>query len=220
MGYQNNMLHLFNNNYNFKLIVTEEGPKIRNKILNYIYGFIQSIRFIHILFNYLYLTTQVIMFRKKVDYLFIAHHFKYGLFAILMSSLFRIPFIVPILGWAEKELMLKGISNIELFVRLKYEYWVLKKAKCILSPYDLTNKYVKVLKNRNKFLNIDSPIDTNRFKPMPKSEIWRDKLGLANKNIIFTAAPLWGTKGEGIKILLKAFVLLKRTCGDVILLIA
>ena len=163
---------------------------------------------------------QVIKFRKKVDYLFITHHFKYGLFAIFMSLFFKIPFIVPILGWAEKELRLGGISKIELFVRLKYESWVLKKAKYILSSYDLTNEYAKTIKDKNKFLNIDSPIDTNKFKPAPKSDVLKTKLDVDNKKIVLTAAPLWGVKGEGIKILLKAFVLVKKEYSNILLLIA
>jgi len=218
--YQNIMLRIFDENPNFKLIVTDEQPKIRNKFLNYFYEFIQSIHVIHILFDYIYLMLQVIKFRKKVDYLFITHHFKYGLFAIFTSLFFKIPFIVPILGWAEKELRLGGISKIELFIRLKYESWVLKKAKYILSSYDLTNEYAKMIKNKNKFLNIDSPIDTNKFKPAPKSDVLKIKLDIDNKKIVFTAAPLWGVKGEGIKILLKAFVFVKKEYSNILLLIA
>ena len=221
LRYQNNMLRLFDKNSNFKLIVIDEQPKIRNKFLNFIYEFIQSLRFIiHVLFDYMYLMSQMIKFRKKVDYLFITHHFKYGLFAILASLLFKIPFIVPIMGWAEKELRRRGVSKIEMFIRLKYESGVYRKAKYLLSSEDLISEYSRIVKNKNKFMSFYSLIDTNKFRPMPKSKSLVDKLGVNNKKIILTAAPLWGVKGEGIKIILKAFVLIKKDYNNVILLIA
>lgn len=218
--YQNNMLHMFSGSPNFKLVVIDDQAKIRNKLLNCIYEFMQSIRVIHILFEYLYLMPQVIKHRREVDYLFIIHHFKYGLFAVLMSSLFKIPFIVPILGWAEKELRLEGASEIEIFIRLKYQSWIYRKAKYILASDDSIRDYSKIVKNKNKFLRFYSPIDANRFMPMPKSVILGDKLGVSNKKIIFTAVPLWGVKGEGIKMLLNAFVLINKEYNNVMLLIA
>ena len=218
--YQDNMLRMFNESPNFKLIVIDDQAKIRNNFLDYIYKFMQSIQVVHILFEYVYLMLQVIKYRGKVDYLFIIHHFKYGLFAVLMSSLFKIPFIVPILGWAEKELRLGGASEVEIFIRLKYQSWIYGKAKYILASDDSIRSYSKIVKNKNKFLRFYSPIDTNRFMPMPRSEVFGDKLGVGNKKIIFTAAPLWGIKGKGIKTLLNAFVLIKKEYDKVILLIA
>jgi len=217
--FQNTMLHMFNESPNFKLIVIDDQAKIRNKFLNYIYKFMQSRRIIHILFEYMYLMPQVIKYRKKVDYLFIPHPFKYGVFVILISLLLKIPFIVPILGWTEKELRLRGVSETEIFIRLKYESWVYRKAKYLLSSEDLINKYGKNLK-KNKFLSFYSVVDTNIFKPMPKSAILRDKLGVGSKKVIFTAAPLEGVKAEGIKILLEAYVLIRRRYDNVILVIA
>ena len=217
---QKNMLRLFNESPNFRLIVIDDQVKIRNKFLNYIYQFVQSIRVMYILFDYIYLMSQLIKYRKNVDYLFIIHHFKYGLFAVFVSSLFKIPFIVPIMGWHEKEFKLEGASKLEVFVRLKYEYWVLRKAKYVSSSDDLINCYANVIKNKNKFLRFYLPIDTNKFKPEPKSVILKDRLGVNGKKVIFTAAPLEGVKGEGIKILLKAFALVKKERNNVTLLIA
>jgi glycosyltransferase involved in cell wall biosynthesis len=207
-------------NPNFKLIVIDDRHMYGNIFLNHIYEFMQSIRFIHILFEYMSFFFQVVKLKKKADFLFITHHFKYGLFAVLMSSLFKIPFIVPILGWAEMEYKLSGISKIESFIRLKYEFLVLKEAKCILSSYDLIREYSRVVKNKNKFLGFYTLIDTDRFTPMQKSTILSDKLGVGNKKVIFTAAPLWGVKGEGIKMLLNAFTHITNGYNNVILLIA
>jgi len=217
---QRNMLRLFEESPNFKLIVIDDQMKIKNKFLDYIYRLMQSIRVMYILFDYIYLMSQVIRYRKKVDYLFIPHYFKYGLLAILVSSLFKIPFIVPLLAWNEKELRLEGASKVKIFIWLKYEYWVLRKAKCILSSKDLINNYVNIIKNKNKFLRFYFPIDIDKFKPEPKSEVLNDRLGVSGKKVIFTAAPLEGVKGEGIKILLKAFALVKKERNNVTLLIA
>ena len=218
--FQNTVLRMFNESPDFKLIVIDDQAKIRNNFLNYIYEFMQSIRVVHILFEYVYLLLQAIQYRKKVDYLFIIHYFKYGLFAVLMSSLFKIPFIVPTLGWEEKELRLRSASEVEIFIRLKYESWIYRRAKYILASDDEIRGYSKMVKNKNKFLRFYSPIDTNRFMPMPKSGILGDKLGVDKKKSVLTAAPLWGVKGEGIKRLLNAFVLINEDYNNAMLLIA
>lgn len=213
-GYQDIMLRIFNKGPSFKLYIIDEKAK------NRIYQFLQSIRVIHILFDYVYLMPKVIKYRKDVDYLFIPHHFKYGLFAVLVSSLFKIPFIVPIFGYTEIELKLKDVKKIERFIQLKYEYWIFSKAKYLLSSDDLINEYNKIIKNKNKFLSFYCLIDTNKFKPMPKSETLKNDLGIANKKVILTVTGFRHGKGVGLKILLEAFVLIKKEYKNVILLIA
>lgn len=217
---QKNMLRLFNESPNLRLIVIDDQVKIKNKILGYIYRLMQSIPVMYILFDHIYLMSQVIRYRKKVDYLYIPHYFKYGLFAIFVSSLFKIPFIVPIMAWNEKELKLEGASKLKIFIWLKYEYWVLKRAKCILASKDLLDNYSKATKDKNKFLRFYLPIDTNKLKPKSESKVLKDRLKVNGKKVVFTAAPLEGVKGEGIKLLLKAFALVKKERNNVTLLIA
>lgn len=214
------MMQLFEESPNFKLIVIDDQMKIKNKILGYVYRLIPSIPVIHNLFDYIYLIPQVVKHRQKVDYLYIPHYFKYGLLAVFVSSLFKIPFIVPIVAWNENELRLAGASKLRIFIQLKYERWVLRKAKYVSSSDDLIDYYANVIKDKDKFLRFYLPIDTNKFKPEPKSEVLKDRLEVNGKKVIFTAAPLEGVKGEGIKILLSAFALLKKKCDNVILLIA
>ena len=218
--FQNNMLRLFNDSPNFDLFVLDDQAKSRYNLLNGIYESLRSIPFLHILFEYMYVMLKLFQYREKVDYLFIPHPFKYGLFAVLSSSLFNIPFIVPIMGWTEKELRLRGASEIEIFLQLKYQSWVYRKAKYILASDDLIKGNSKIIKDKNKFLSFYSFIDTDSFFPMQKSEFLIDKLNVGNRKIISTAAPLEGVKAEGIKMLLKAFVLIKKEYNNVILLIA
>lgn len=222
LTYQNNLLHVFNESTIFKLIVVDEQAKIRKKFLNKIYTSIQSFRIIKVIFNYLYLSIIIRKWSKRegADYLFIPHYFKYGLLALLMYSLFKIPFIVPILGWNGEEYRLRGASKVEIFIRVKYEYWVLRRAKYILASDDLIKGYGKFIKNKNKFLSIDSPIDVNKFKPMPKYKVLKNKLKVNNKKVILTLTSLGGDKADGLKILLEAFVLVKKDFNKVVLLIA
>lgn len=160
------------------------------------------------------------MYKKDTCYLYIPHTFKYGFLAVLMSSLFKLPFIVPLGGWSEKELILRGVPKAELFLRLKYEKWVLRNAKYVMTSPDLANGYSKVIKNRNKFLYAGLPIDTKKFKPGRKSERLIDELNIGDKKVILTAAPLEGVKGEGVKKLLNAFICVKEKYSNVVLLIA
>jgi glycosyltransferase involved in cell wall biosynthesis len=222
LKFQNSMQRIFSDSPNFKLIVIDDQAKIRYKLLNHIYEFIQSIRVIHILLDYVYLMTQVILYRKNVDYLIISHYFKYGLFAIFVSFFFKIPFIVPILGWGEKEMSLAGIPKIEMSIQLKYESWVYRKAKYILTSDDLIKGYVKIVKNKDKFLSFYSLIDTNVVKPTPKSEVLINRLGVKNKKVILTVASLVPGKPKafGLNILIEAFALVKKEYNDVVLLIA
>ena len=218
--YQNNLLHLFSSSPAFDLNVIDEEPKIRSDFINAVYRSIQSTPLINILFNYIYIMSRAMRYKKDACYLYIPHTFKYGFLAVLMSSLFKLPFIVPLGGWTEKELILRGVPKVELFLQLKYEKWVLRNARYVMTSPDLANGYGKVIKNRNKFLYAGLPIDTNKFKPMRESEDLRNKLKLEGKKIILTAAPLEGVKGDGVKKLVEAFSHVKRECNNVILLVA
>jgi glycosyltransferase involved in cell wall biosynthesis len=217
---QNIMFSIFSGSPEFKLVIMDEQPKSKNTHINNTYNFIQSISIINTFLNYIYLLFQVIKNRKDADYLFLPHPFKYGLFAILVSSLFKIPFIVPILGWEEKELRLRGASQIEIFLRLKYESWLYRKAKYLLASDDLISAYSKIVKNKNKFLSFYSLIDTDRFTPMPKSEILRNKLGVGTKRVILSVTGTQGPKAEGLRMLLEAFTILREDCNNITLLIA
>ena len=218
--YQNSMLYLFKNNPNFKLIIVDDNFEVRSKLLNYLFQSLPASRIIKFLLRYIYLTIQTKKHVKHADYLFIPTYFRYGVLAILISSLFKIPFIVPLLGWEEKELRQRKASKIEIFLKLKYFSLVYRNAKYILTSEDLMKGYSKIIKNKNKFLVNYFPIDTNRFKPGPKSEILKNQLELDNKKVILTAAGLHGVKAEGLKMLIEAFVLIKKEYDNVILLIA
>jgi glycosyltransferase involved in cell wall biosynthesis len=105
---------------------------------------------------------------------------------------------------------------------LKYESWVYRKAKYILTSDDLMNGYVKTVKNKDKFLSFYSLIDTNVVRPTPKSEVLINKLGVKNKKVILTVASLVPGKPKafGLNILIEAFALVKKAYNDVVLLIA
>jgi len=106
---------------------------------------------------------------------------------------------------------------------LKYEIWVYRNAKYLLTSHDLTNVYAKTVKHENKFINIDLPIDTNRFKPTTsKSEILKNKLKVNNKKCILTVTSLAPgmPKEVGLKILIDAFIIIKKEYNNVVLLIA
>jgi glycosyltransferase involved in cell wall biosynthesis len=218
--YQNGMLRLFKNIPNFKLIIVDDDFEVRSKLLNSVFQSILQLCLVKFLLRYLYLATKIRKHIKYVDYLYISTYFRYGLFAILISALFKIPFIVPILGWEEKELRLRGASEIEIFIKLKYESWVYRKAKYILTSEDLMKGYSKIVKDKNKFLIIDSPIDTKIFKPDSKSEVLKNKLKVNNKKVILTATALYGVKANGLKMLIEAFILIRKEYDNVILLIA
>lgn len=218
--YQNSMLHLFENISNFKLIIVDDDFKVRSKLLNYIFQSIPPLRIVKFLLRNVYLAIKIRKHIKHVDYLFIPTYFRYGLFAILISSLFKIPFIVPLIGWEEKELRQRNASKIETFLRLEYSSLVSRNAKYIITSDDLMKSRSKIIKNKNKFLVNHFLIDTNIFKPAPESKTLKSKLRIDNKKIVLTSSLLDGVKADGLEMLIEAFILIKKECDNVILLIA
>ena len=219
-AYQTSMLHLFKNIPNFKLTIVDDDFEGRSKLLNNNFQPIKQLRIIKFLLRYIYLIIKIRKHIKHVDFLFIPTYFRYGLLAISISSLFKIPFIVPLLGWEEEELRQRKASKIETFLKMQYSSLVYRNAKYILTSDDLMKGYSEIIKNKNKFLCIEFPVDVNIFKPSPKSEILKNQLELNNKKNILTTAELDGVKAAGVEKLIEAFILIKKEYDNVILLIA
>jgi glycosyltransferase involved in cell wall biosynthesis len=218
--YQDNILHIISNSPHFRLILLDEEINNENKIINVMYRIANGISILKIGIIYIYLLKNLKNYREKVDYFFIPHHFKYGLLGIIASYLFDLPFITTMLGWSRKELELRRASRIETFIRLKYEEWVLKKARFVLSCDDIIDEYVKIIPKDEKFISLDCPVDLDIFRPIPRSENLIKEFELDNKKVILTVTSLEGVKAEGLKILLKAFIKVKKEYKNVILLIA
>jgi glycosyltransferase involved in cell wall biosynthesis len=219
-AYQNSMLHLFKNIPNFKLTIVDDDFKVRSILVNNIFQSIKQLSILKFLLRYIYLIIKIRKHIRHVDFLFIPTYFRYGLLAISISSLFKIPFIVPLLGWGEEELSQRNASKIETFIKLQYSSLVYRNAKYILTSNDLMKGYSKIIKNKNTFLCIESPVDVNIFTPSPKSESLKNQLELNSKKNILTTAELDGVKAKGVEMLIEAFILIKKEYDNVILLIA
>lgn len=216
--YQNNLLKIFLDIPDIKTVVISEEIHFNNAILNSIFQSLYGKRIVHIITKYIILLPQILKHRDA-KYLFIIDYFKYGLLAVIVSSLFKMSIITCVLGWTEKELRLYKMNELYIYLMLKYELYVYKKAKYILAGKDLLEVYAKKVKDAN-FISLDPPIDTHIFKPIINESTEKIRKKYNNNKLIFTSTSLGGPKGLGIKILAEAFSIVKRNYPNVILLIA